>query len=230
MLHDPDSLALDVAGTRLTLLADRALYWQNTATLLVADVHLGKGAALRRLGVAIPGGGSRDDLLRLATLIATQRPQRLVILGDLFHARLTEDDDALVDAFAAFRSRHAQLDVIAIRGNHDRKTSTPPTVLGVDWHDTLEDGPFLFAHEPEPDARGYVLAGHLHPALRLSSRGDTLRLPTFWFGPHVGVLPSFGSLTGGAVISPAPGDRCVVVTPAGLVDLSPSEAQRSCTI
>lgn len=221
---------IDVAATRLTLLADHALYWHDTATLLVADVHLGKGAALRRLGFAVPGGNSRDDLARLSALIAAQSPRRLVILGDLFHAALGADDAALIAAFAAFRAQHARLDIVAIRGNHDRKTAAPPATLNVDWRDTLYDPPFVFAHEPDADVRGYVLAGHLHPTLRLRGAGDAARLPVFWFGRRVGVLPSFGSLTGGAVISPARGDRCVAVTPDGLVDLSTFPEQYPCTI
>lgn len=221
---------VEIAGSRLTLLADRALHWHAAATLLVADVHLGKGAALRRLGIAVPGGNSRDDLARLSALIATHRPQRLVILGDLFHAALGAGDAALVAAFAAFREQHARLDIVAIRGNHDRKTAAPPVALNVDWRDTLHEWPFVFTHEPAADVRGYVLAGHLHPTVRLRGAGDAARLPVFWFGRHVGVLPSFGSLTGGAVISPRRGDRCVAVTPDGLVDLSPFPEHSPCTI
>ena len=59
---------------------------------------------------------------------------------------------------------------------------------------------------------GYALAGHIHPAVRLSERGgQSLRLPCFWFGPRVGVLPSFGAFTGSAVVRPRAGDQVFVV-------------------
>jgi metallophosphoesterase superfamily enzyme len=57
-----------------------------------------------------------------------------------------------------------------------------------------------------------VLAGHVHPAVRVGGRGrDRLRLPCFWFGPRVGVLPAFGAFTGTHTITPAPGDRVFAV-------------------
>ena len=61
--------------------------------------------------------------------------------------------------------------------------------------------PFALVHEPKPVRGGYALAGHIHPAVRLSGgAGESLRLPCFWFGPRVGVLPSFGAFTGSAVV------------------------------
>lgn len=211
------ALPVTVAGSRLELLPDRAVFWPQARTLLVADVHLGKGAALRRAGIAVPSGGSRDDFARLDRLIRHHRPERLLVLGDLFHARL-EADDPLLASFAAFRARHRAMAMAAIRGNHDRKTRRPPA-LELEWHDALVEGPFVFAHEPVADPRGYVLAGHLHPVLKLRGRGDAARLPVFWFSAAVGVLPSFGGFTGGYAVTPQAGDRCFAVTPDGLAAL-----------
>jgi metallophosphoesterase superfamily enzyme len=64
---------------------------------------------------------------------------------------------------------------------------------------------------PVPVPGRYVLAGHLHPAYRLAGRRDAVRLPCFWFGAKVGVLPAFGDFTGARAISPAAGDRVFVV-------------------
>ena len=55
-----------------------------------------------------------------------------------------------------------------------------------------------------------MLAGHLHPAYRVTGRNDSVRLPCFWFGVRVGVLPAFGDFTGGKAIAPQPGDRVFV--------------------
>ena len=42
-----------------------------------------------------------------------------------------------------------------------------------------------------------MLAGHHHPCVSLGGRSfDHLRLPCFWFGDDVGVLPAFGAFTG----------------------------------
>jgi metallophosphoesterase superfamily enzyme len=59
---------------------------------------------------------------------------------------------------------------------------------------------------------GYALAGHIHPAVRLTERGgQSLRLPCFWFGARVGVLPAFGAFTGSARVRPRAGDQVFVV-------------------
>ena len=68
------------------------------------------------------------------------------------------------------------------------------------------------AHHPRSDPAGYVLAGHLQPCIRLAGRAhDRLRLPCFWFGEAVGVLPAFGTFTGMHPIRPAAGDRVFAI-------------------
>ena len=74
-------------------------------------------------------------------------------------------------------------------------------------------GTFVLNHEPGPAAGGgYALAGHIHPAVRLSSPGErALRLPCFWFGARYGVLPAFGAFTGSASVLPRRGDQVFVI-------------------
>ncbi len=209
---------LIVAGETLRLLADRALHWPRMHTLIVADVHLGKGAAFRRAGVAVPSGSTAESLARLDALLRSTRAERLLVLGDLFHTALANDEPTRA-AFDEFRARHPPLRIEAIRGNHDRAVERLPATWRIDWRDTTHEPPFVFAHEPAPDPRGYVLAGHVHPVLRLRSTNDSLRLPVFWFADRVAVLPSFGAFTGGWPVSPQPADRLIAITPQGLVPL-----------
>ena len=53
-----DRLALTLAGETVWLHGDRALFYPEEGALLVADTHFGKGAFLRRQGLALPGGQS----------------------------------------------------------------------------------------------------------------------------------------------------------------------------
>lgn len=46
------------AGYTFQLLPQRALWWASEKTLLVADVHLGKGATFRALGQPLPRGAA----------------------------------------------------------------------------------------------------------------------------------------------------------------------------
>lgn len=213
--------AIPVAGETLIPLPDRALLWPRERSLIVADVHLGKAAAFRRAGVPVPSGATRNDLARLDVLIAEHAPQRLLVLGDLFHAQLTAEEPAIA-AIGDFRARHAQLRITVIQGNHDRRIERLPAAWRLEWiGGALHQAPFVFAHQPEPDARGFVLAGHIHPVVSLRSRRDAARLPVFWFrhADGVGVLPSFGSFTGGYPVAPAKDDDIIAVTPDGLVTL-----------
>jgi metallophosphoesterase superfamily enzyme len=74
-------------------------------------------------------------------------------------------------------------------------------------------GPFVLNHEPgAAKGGGYALAGHIHPAVRLSASGEkSLRLPCFWFGARCGVLPAFGAFTGNAEVLPRRGDQVFVI-------------------
>lgn len=210
---------LTVCAENLTLDAERALFWPAKSTLLVADVHLGKGASFRRAGVPVPSGDSQRDLQRLAELIERYRPDRLLVLGDLFHTRLARGEPSWL-GFERFRSAHAGLHIQAIRGNHDRAVGHLPAEWKLDWvTGALPDAPFVFSHHPGPSPLGYGIAGHLHPALRLKAGGDSIRLPVFWFRSDHSVLPSFGAFTGGWAITPDPGDRVVMASPEGLIEL-----------
>ena len=54
--------------------------------LLLADLHLGKGAHFRREGIPVPTNMISKDLRKLETLIDLFQPGRVVFLGDLFHS------------------------------------------------------------------------------------------------------------------------------------------------
>jgi DNA ligase-associated metallophosphoesterase len=212
------ALPLTLAGEAMALDPDGALIWPAYRTAFVADTHFGKGAAFRRGGIPVPSGASDDDLARLAAVIQRHAIERLVVLGDFFHAPPVAGEP-FVEAFAAWRRRHAALALTVIRGNHDRPAGDALASL-IDWQpEGLTWPPFRLRHEPvgEPDA--HVLAGHEHPATKLAAGGDSLRVPVFRLTPGVTVLPAFGGLTGGHVTAPVAGERRVAVTPAGLYEL-----------
>jgi uncharacterized protein len=216
---------LDCCGETLTLLPERAIHWAAARTLIAADVHLGKGAALRRQGVAVPSGSSAADLGRLSHLIQTYPVQRLLLLGDVFHSR-PQADEPLMAAFEAFRQAHPDLLIEIVRGNHDRPLSLPAHWQLVWREEGAREGPFVWRHTPGRDPRGYVLCGHLHPAWVLRTRRERARLPVFWWGAAQAVLPSFGQLTGGLLIEPAPCDRLYGVLPGAVVPLPLPQAER----
>lgn len=187
------SLRLDAAGETLWLLPGGAVWWPAARTLFAADLHLGKGAAFRAQGQAVPAGSSARTLARLEGLMASLNAAQLVVLGDFWHGAegLTP---ALLDAVATFAER---MPTVLILGNHDRRIHPPGLPLHV-VDGPLAVGPLIAGHEPPPPgAPGFTLAGHWHPAVVVGSRaGDRLRRPCFVCYPHALVLPAFGGLTG----------------------------------
>lgn len=204
-----ESLTVEVAGETL-LLAPRALFWPRQSLLVLADVHFGKAATFRAHGIPVPRGTTMENLEAMDSLIARHRPRELLFLGDFLHHR-SGRARATLDDLARWRAAHAGLALTLVRGNHDRHAGDPPAeldILVVDEPHRI--GPFAFAHHPESLADAYVFAGHLHPVYRLAAGGDALRLPCFLLGARVGLLPSFGSFTGGHPVRPKPGDRLFV--------------------
>jgi uncharacterized protein len=201
-----------LAGEAVTLLPEKAIYWPGERTLFVADVHWGKAAAFRALSVPVPGGTTTADLERLSRALDRTQAERLVVLGDLLHARAGRQPETLA-AISAWRNGRPELSILLVRGNHDESAGDPP----VDWRIEVVDEPYLiqpFAlrHYPDPSDLGYVLAGHVHPAAYLSGRGGQgLRLPCFLCGPQVAILPAFSSFAGAKVVQPTSADSLYVV-------------------
>ncbi len=201
-----------VAGERLVLLPQRAAWWPARETLFVADFHLGKAASFRRAGIALPAGTTTENVERLERALDGRAVAHLVFLGDFLHSAEGRAP-ATLERFARWRAARPGLAMTLVRGNHDDRAGDPPPEWGIRCVDPGEAlGPFALVHEPSPVRGGYALAGHVHPAVRLAERGgQSLRLPCFWFGARVGVLPSFGAFTGSALVRPRAGDQVFVV-------------------
>jgi metallophosphoesterase superfamily enzyme len=102
------------------------------------------------------------------------------------------------------------------------KAGDPPEAWGARCIEAGEElGPFVLNHEPGASRSGYALAGHIHPAVRLSARGESsLRLPCFWFGSRYGVLPAFGAFTGTAEVLPRRGEQVFVIAEAAVLQVA----------
>jgi DNA ligase-associated metallophosphoesterase len=205
-------LEIQVAGVPVRLLAGRAAFLPERATLLVADAHIGKAVSFRRLGVPVPQGTTSDNLARLDALVDATAARRIVFLGDLLHSARARAP-ATWAAVERWRARQAALELVLVRGNHDRHAGDPPPDWGVQVvEEPWSLAPFALAHEPVAVAGAYVLAGHVHPAVVVGARAhDRLRLPCFHFGPTVGVLPAFGGFTGMHVMRRGPDDRVFAI-------------------
>ena len=212
---------VEVAGEALRLLPERAAYWERARTLLVADAHFGKAASFRALGVPVPGGTTLDGLRRLDAMLARTDARRIVFLGDYLHAKEGRAP-ATLDALARWHDQHPELDLLLVRGNHDRGAGDPPRESGVRCIDApLVERPFVLAHHPTVSRDGYVIAGHVHPAAYLEGPGrQRERLPCFWIAERGMVLPAFGDFTGLAEIEAKVGERVWVVAGGEVIEVT----------
>jgi len=79
-------LRVEIGSAPLVLLAERALFLPDQGALLVADVHIGKAASFRGLGVPVPHGTTHGTLARLTAALAASGAMRLIVLGDFVHS------------------------------------------------------------------------------------------------------------------------------------------------
>ncbi len=217
-------LPVRVGGTEVELRPERALHWPEGGVLAVADLHWGKPESFHQHGIPLPSGVLEDDLARLSAALRATGARRLLLVGDLVHS-LRSLTLEVVARVTAWRSGH-DVEMVLVRGNHDRRLELPPTWRMELVESHMDEGPFRFSHHPDPAEGRYVWAGHIHPTVRLDTGADRLRLPCFHLGAGVGVLPAFSAFTGGQDIRPRMGERLFAIAEDTVVEMPPPRASR----
>jgi DNA ligase-associated metallophosphoesterase len=202
----------ELAGESWSAMPERSLLRPRSGTLYIADVHLGKAATFRAHSLPIPGGTTQRTLQRLSHALHRTSARRLIILGDLLHARAGNSDD-LRDQLLAWRLEWKTLPIQLLRGNHDRNAGRIDDALQIDEIEpSCSDNGVTLWHYPPAFSTGPWLAGHLHPAVRLASRAqDGVVLPCFHVRGSGVVLPAFGEFTGTSIIEVQPGERVLAI-------------------
>lgn len=197
---------------RLSLLPEKAIFWEAKNLLIVSDLHLGKAGHFRKNGIPIPRNVHFTDLRTLEVLFKKHKPQQVILLGDLFHSfKNNEWSD-----FLSFIAVYDLVEFVLVKGNHDILSDYPKSLKVVD---RLEIGPFCFTHQKESTEK-YNLSGHLHPGYRLvgPARGG-ITMPCFYFSDNHGILPAFGAFTGIKKIKKEEGDRIFGVAEGKVIEL-----------
>ena len=191
------SAIIELGGARLQLLAGRAAYWPERSALLVSDMHFGKAAALRAAGRPIPPGTTAADLERVDRMLAETGAERLWITGDFLHSPSSRHRPTL-DRLGAWFAARPGLERLLVRGNHDERAGDPPAEWGFEVVDEPHDvGPWCLCHYPRKDLDKPTIAGHLHPKIRVNTRGRSVSGRCFVTDGNQLVMPAFGALTGG---------------------------------
>lgn len=199
-------MIIQLGDIRIQLLPEGGVILPESRTLVIADVHLGKSATFRSLGIPIPEGDTHHDLTKISKMIDLYEIEKLVIAGDLVHANagLTEH---VLESLATWLV-NLNIPVILTEGNHDRKAKLPALQIEIVSEVHL-DG-LLITHFPQDLVAGQPgLAGHVHPAYQLkATQHRPIHLKGFHLmHPHHLVLPAFSQFTGNFTITPEPEDQ-----------------------
>jgi DNA ligase-associated metallophosphoesterase len=215
----PGEQVIEILGQTLILSPQKAMYWIEQGTLLLADVHLGKETHFRKKGIAAPGNILYDNLQKMDLLVQRFEPARTIFLGDLFHSVY---NDAWLP-FTAWMKEYPNISFELVEGNHDILDKRLYEQAGMKVHkEPYLVAPFLLSHHPmEEIADGnYNLYGHIHPGVALQGPAKQyMKLPCFLFQKTSGIMPAFGQFTGLAMVKPGKEDAIWVVGDEKVISL-----------
>ena len=204
-------MRINIFGEDLTLLVDKAIYWESAKILMIADLHMGKINHFRKAGIPVPLKANESNIESLLLIIQRTKPLRVIFLGDLFHSHYNQEWEQLRELIKSFPEITFELVV----GNHDILSTIQYERSNIRMHfETLDISPFVLSHHPlENIAEAmYNLSGHIHPGIQLLGKGkQAMTLPCFYFGAQQGILPAFGSFTGLARLRPKKNDQIYVI-------------------
>lgn len=181
------------SGEKLLLTNQRIIFWESQKTIILSDLHIGKAAHFRKSGIAISSEILVDDLKKLELLIHHFEAEKVIIVGDLFHAGYNSD----LDLFKNWRDQFPR-EFILIKGNHDRLKCEHYENLGIICEENqLQISNITFIHEPKnSEENTFYISGHIHPGFVLKGKNERLRLPCFAVSERQIILPAFSKFTG----------------------------------
>ncbi len=215
---DPMPIANPVFGEPLLLVEGAK------RVLVAADLHLGLEYELWLCGISIPSQ-TEKMLKRLKRSLSEIKPDRLLLLGDLKHnvPKTSWQERKEVPRFLSALAQDVRVDIVP--GNHDAGLADL-SPLGTRVHPSsgvVIDGVGYFHGHTWPDkellSAELLVAGHIHPAVRLKDPLGSSRNRSAWaraplsqlaierqYGPELRqglrapemvVVPAFNDLCGG---------------------------------
>ncbi len=210
-----------IFDNHLWLSAERCIYWESQRSLILSDLHLGKTGHFRKEGIPVPQKVYKEDLQRLVSQVQYFQPQKLIIVGDMFHSKENKE----IELFKKWRSDISWLDIILVKGNHD--------ILQDDWYtdagievikESYTVSNFSFIHDiadsSSIQAGSYFFSGHMHPGISIKGMGkQSMQLPCFYFTASYCVLPAFSRFTGTYGVTPAKNETVFAIAENRILQL-----------
>ncbi len=206
------------------LSTDRCLYWEEEKALIVADLHFGKTGHFRKAGIAVPQNVFKEDLQRLVSCIQHFKPEKLIVVGDLFHSEANKE----LELFKKWRKDLSSLTVQLVKGNHD--------ILADEWYEKagieimnyeLRIKNFIFLHDIHHPSSIihhsslFTFSGHIHPGIYIKGMSkQSFRFPCFYFSKNYSVLPAFSRFTGTHLIEPKKNENVFAIVNNEIIQIS----------
>lgn len=190
-----DHLNISIQGEELWLSSRRCIWWPAKMTLIVSDLHLGKGIFYSKVSNLLPPYDTIDTLNRLRQLIEELKPERVISLGDSFHHKnsfdsLQEYEKQMIHELVTLVDEW-----VWIMGNHDYELPSALYGLKVKY---INEKQISFYHQPNTtNNNDFQIVGHFHPKYTKIIKGRRLSKPCFIWAKNVMIMPAFGSYTGG---------------------------------
>jgi DNA ligase-associated metallophosphoesterase len=181
--------------TLLEMLPSRALFLPITKELLICDVHLGKAEYFQQNGIPLTNNSDENNFSRIKKIVKKYSPEKLIILGDLFHSKFSIDKtlQKKVEDLPKLTKTNVEL----VLGNHDVGCN----IKNIKILNNIKTKNIIFSHEPVnlADNKTLNICGHYHPKLYLKNGRDKLSFRCFAMDNNKNTLflPAFGDLTGG---------------------------------
>ncbi|VVC72027.1 Uncharacterised protein [uncultured archaeon] len=195
----------------------------SEGTLAVADLHVGLEAELEGKGLRVSGvvEGMKRELFGL---VREEKPERLVIIGDVKHAIRGAGEMESASARELLSGLSELAEVVVVPGNHDSGLAVPGKRVRLGASGGVRIGETAFCHghaavSPELLEADALVIGHVHPSIdAVNERGERTverawvvaeaderallaKFPSANPGIRLVVMPAFNPLVGGTPLN-----------------------------
>ena len=145
-----NSILFNWGNSSLEMLPSRALLIPQTNELLICDIHLGKGEYFQQNGIPLTNNSDEQNLLRIKNIVKKYTPNKLIILGDLFHSKYSISESLKNKVELLAETINIKIELIV--GNHDIGCK----VKNISFLDFKRSNNFIFSHEPKKNSQRRV--------------------------------------------------------------------------
>tara|TARA_B100000963_G_C22545946_1_gene634427 strand:- start:155 stop:838 length:684 start_codon:yes stop_codon:yes gene_type:complete len=169
---------------------------KQTNTIVIADIHLGKGTSLNKNGIQVPPYDIKETLQRLNDIVDEYNPSKVISLGDSFHDKFSIINMEKSD-LNELKKITKRVNFFWINGNHDQDLIGKDKIGGI-FFDSYKENNFYFRHiKTKNKTNSYQFSGHFHPKVSIKINNSRFFYKCFIVSKDFCILPSFGYYTGG---------------------------------